>query len=115
MKKAHIKELERINASIPKELLEKIQKEQLVTPTMKEVAEKALVSDLPKEKKDRIYRMLKSGVFDKTELVSDPEIEKQVSQYLDEQIELSQKAGRLPKNLKLGKKAMQRVKRQVKE
>lgn len=101
MKKAHLKEIERINKNIPKELTDNLIKKELAYPVLRELAMKALndpeVAHLVSEEDRANYQaMLDSGYLDEMIDVVDPEIEKKIDEYLDIEFEKARKLGRLP-------------------
>lgn len=117
MKKKHLRVLDDITKSIPKELIEKLTKTVPMFETLKEIATRALTDDSVAESdKDRFRTMLASGYLDKTEEVIDEEIEKQINDYVEAEIEKAIKLKRLPKKpSKLNHKGKQNVRRNQEE
>jgi len=110
MKKKHLKELERITASVPKELRDNVVKEVEMAPTVKKVLRLALESDgIDEKKKNRIRNLLESGKLDKKIYETNEDIEKQINEHLDREIEKSIKLGRLPKEDKAYKKKIEKL------
>lgn len=100
MRKKYELELKRIQASIPADLLKRLMKKEKTFSASKEIMERALVDPevtLSPEQRRRYTNMLASGYFDKEEDVLDEEVEKQISDYVDAEIEKARKLGRLPK------------------
>lgn len=102
MKKKHLKEIERIQKSIPKELLDKLIIKRPFSPIAKEIIMRALANPkevegiVSAEELEKYQAMLDSGELDRTEEVSDPEIEKQIDEYYNKEFEKARKLGRLP-------------------
>ena len=121
MKKSTIRELQRISQSIPKELLDKLMVTRLKSPTVVEVVKKALADDtVSKEKKEQLQHLVDSGYLNQTETVADPEIEKQIDEYMDKEIERAIKLGRIPdpkkdKDLKDFRKKIKKLQKNAKE
>lgn len=118
MKKKHIRELRRITDSIPKELSSKLMRKEYASPTIREIAMRAVKDPkVSKRDKERYQAMIDSGYLDKMVEVIDHKIEKQISDYLETEIEKAKKLGRLPKvapKLKL-KDALRKSKKHVKK
>lgn len=97
MKKKHLAEIRRITDSIPKHLMDNLMKEELESPTIKEIAMRGLedpsVSDRDKA---RFRAMLDSGMLDRKVKVVDPVIEKQIDEYMDAEFKKARELGRLP-------------------
>ena len=121
MKKSTIRELQRISQSIPKELLDKLMVTRLKSPTVVEVVKRVLVDDtVSKEKKEQLQHIIDSGYLNQTETVADPEIEKQIDEYMDKEIERAIKLGRIPdpkkdKDLKDFRKKIKKLQKNAKE
>ena len=97
MKKSTLKELKRISAGIPKDLLDKLMIEKDVAPSVVEVVRRALVDpDVSAEKKEQLQHLMDSGYMNIKEKVVDPEIEKQIDEYMNKEIERAIKLGRIP-------------------
>lgn len=121
------RELKRITESIPRELLDSLMKKENLSPTIKHLFNKALTdkevsATLTDEQRERFKLILESGVLDKQVDVLDFDTEKAIDAYLQAEIELSIRAGRLPKEapqwaklLKKGKKYAKRQNNRLKE
>jgi hypothetical protein len=97
MRKKHIRIIKQIQEGIPQDLLKRLTKTELQSPTIKKVFEKALVDPGTTERQRRnIQAMLDSGKLDKTVEVLDHEVEKLIDEYLSEEIAKAVKLGRLP-------------------
>ena len=97
MKKKHLRIIKQIQEGIPQDLLKRLTKTELQSPTIKKVFEKALVDPATTERQRRnIQAMLDSGKLDKTVEVLDHEVEKLIDAYLAEEISKAVKLGRLP-------------------
>lgn len=102
MKKKHLKEIERINKSIPKELLNKLIVLDYKFPTIRDIVIKAMKNPdevehiVSKEQLEKYKAMLLSGYLDQKHEMTNPEIEKQINDYLDAEFEKARKLGRLP-------------------
>ncbi len=104
MKKKHLREIERINKSIPKHLLDNLMKKEMAFPTVKEIMTRALTDpNVSEEDKAKYKMMLDSKYFDKEVEVLDESIESQINAYLDHEFEKARKLGRLPPPQKMPK------------
>ncbi len=109
MKKKHLREIQRINKLIPKEMLARLTKKQYKTPTTREMINKVLEN--PEEtahivsSKDlaKYKAMKKSGILDEMEEVIDHEVEKEIDDFLEKEFEKARKLGRLPPPQKMPK------------
>jgi len=91
------KELRRIQASIPKPLLQFVVTETAITPTMKDVVDKALEDpDFPAEKKEELRILKANGYFDRKKVRQNDNIAKQIDNYVNREIKKAVKDGRLP-------------------
>lgn len=124
MKKKHLLEIQRINKSIPKELLDKLTTQQYKFPTLREIAMKAIanpleVAHIVSPAQLRKYKeMLDSGYLDQKEEVINHDVEKEIDAFLDVEFEKARKLGRLPppqKMPKLKNKSKQNYVRENKE
>jgi hypothetical protein len=100
MKKKHLRVIRMIQEKIPKDLLLNLMKEVDEAPTIKKVMELALTkpdSEVSPTKKKNIRRLLASGRLDRKVMVLDHDVEKQIDIFLQEEIDLAVKLGRLPK------------------
>jgi len=90
-------ELERISRNIPDELLDNLYKEEEANVTIKTVIAKALDDDdFPEEKKERYRTLLNSGELDGTVEREQEDVREELEQWLEDEIQKSIKAGRLP-------------------
>lgn len=121
MKKQTIRELRRISMSIPKELISKLMKEELVAPTVVEVVEKALVDpNVSAEKKVQLQHLKDSGYLNRKEMRIDMEVQKQIDEYVDGEVKRAIKLGRIPdpkkdEDLKEFRKKIKKLQKDVKE
>lgn len=102
MKKKHLREIQRISKTIPKELLDTLMKEEYVAPEIR-----AMVIDVinnpektkhivTPEKLKQLKAMFASGELDQKQMVVDTDVEKQIDTYLNAEFEKARKLGRLP-------------------
>lgn len=90
-------ELERIQRSVPEELVNALYVEKEANQTIKKVIRKALDDDeFPEEKKDKYRKLLKSGKLDGTIEVLDEDAVDEYAEYMEKEIKKSIEAGRLP-------------------
>lgn len=91
------RELRRISESIPQEMLDRLIVEKEAMSTTKDLLKKAIKDkSVPKEKRDKFKNVLDSGYLNFTEKVSDPEVEKEIEEWVDNQIEIAIRNGRVP-------------------
>ena len=121
MKKKHLNILKEITSSIPAELIQNLMKKEDQFSTMKEILRRGLDDpSVPEDKKARFRAMLASGHLDKqVEVINEP-IEKQISDYVEAEIERFIKEGKLPARrawpkLKLKQYARRRSKKSKEE
>ncbi len=96
IKAKDLKELQRIQASIPKELSDRLVTERASTPTMAKVLSMALHrKDLTEEQREKLQTVWDSGVLHQKEQVVNRTIEKRIDTYLTTEINKSIAAGRL--------------------
>lgn len=96
-----LKELQRIQMSIPKELTDKLIIRVKPAKEILEVYAKALLDpEVKEETKRKIQLILDSGMLDKEEDKADPAIEARINLFIEEEIEKSVKRGVLPKGKK---------------
>lgn len=96
------KELQRIQASAPDMLKKMVVRQEKLTPVMEMIVDKALESeDFSEEKKQELRALKERGYFEKKVFIEDPQIAKQLDQYVSREINKSIKAGRLPTKKKL--------------
>lgn len=121
MKAKHLRELRRITESIPKELIESLMIKEDLSPTLKEILERALLEPdtvvIP-EQKNRFKLLLDSGLVTRQVEAIDSSVEKIIDEYLTAEIDLAVKLGRLPKKAPkmklLNNKGKQYARRQAK-
>lgn len=95
-----MRELRRITESIPVALLDNLLKKEVIAPTIKELIEKALTlpeSEVTPEQRARFQNLIDSGVLDKEVEVINKDGEEAISKYIDAELALAVKLGRLPK------------------
>lgn len=97
------KVLRRIQASIPKALMDKVVYKEPVTPTIKKVAELALNENIPEWKKDKLRTLLASGDLDKTVEAENPQVAQQIDNYVQREIKKAIKNKELPTKKQLKK------------
>lgn len=100
MKKKHLRVIRDIQDRIPRDLLMRLTKTELVSPTVKAVFELALTkpdSEVSPRQKRAIKAMLDSGRLDREVEVIDKEVEIVIDAFIGEEIEKAVKLGRLPK------------------
>ena len=119
MKKKHLRVIKEIQDRIPRDLLMKLTKTEMVSPSVKKVFEKALEkpdSEVSPRKKRAIQAMLDSGKLDREVEVLDKAVEEAIDAFFQEEIDKAVKLGRLPKEApkleSLTKKGTQYAKRQ---
>lgn len=90
-------ELERISSNIPEEILNNLYYEEEANKTIKKVIRKALDDpEFPEEKKEKYRNLLNSGKLDKTVTREDEEVREELDEWLENEIQKSIEAGRLP-------------------
>lgn len=100
MKKIHLKEIERIQASLPSDIKSRLFKEISLNPTIKEVFERASADETNTEEvRQKAKDVLLTGVLDKTEVIVDEEVAKEANEYFEKEISRSIALGRLPAKL----------------
>lgn len=101
MKEIHekdLRELQRIQDSIPKEWKDRLVIKRAVTPTMAKVLSIAMHTKGITEEQKQMYQNIKdSGLLSQTEDVENQSIKKKINKYVSDEIEKSIKAGRLSK------------------
>jgi hypothetical protein len=91
------KVLREIQNSIPPLLRRNASSSQKLTPTIEMVMNKALESEtISEEKKTQIRHLLESGQFSKTSVQENPQVTKQIDNYVSREINKAIRAGRLP-------------------
>lgn len=94
-----LKELQRIQKSIPKELSERLIVKRMITPATAQALELGLRDkNLSDEFKERLRIVKESGLFHQKEETVNKSVEKKIDAYLTEQIRRSIAAGRLSNN-----------------
>lgn len=119
MRKKHLRVIQMIQEGIPRELLMNLTKMEQQGATIRKVYEIALTKpddEITPRQKRNIQAMLDSGRLDKEVEVLDEAVEKQIDEYMREEIDKAVKLGRLPKQApvlkSLSKKGIQYAKRQ---
>ncbi len=100
MRKKHLRVIRDIQDRIPRDLLMRLTKTELVSPTVKAVFEKALEKpddEVSPRQKRAIKAMLESGKLDRTVETIDKEVEMVIDAFIGEEIDKAVKLGRLPK------------------
>lgn len=98
MKKKHLKELERIQDSVPDSIKGRLLRKKKVTPTVRKVVDLALNDpEISDKKKEQLRNLNDTGLFDKSEEVVNKTAQKELDEYMNTQIARSIAAGRLPK------------------
>lgn len=91
------KELSRIQQSIPKALIENVVSETHLTPTIKDVIDKAIEDpDFPAQKKEQIIKLKEAGYFDKTVVRQNDKIAKMIDDFVARETRKAVRAGKLP-------------------
>lgn len=91
------KELSRIQQSIPKALLENVASETHLTPTIKDVVDKAIEDpDFPAHKKEQLIKLKEAGYFNKTVVRQNDKIAKMIDDFVVRETKKAVKEGRLP-------------------
>jgi len=97
MKKHVLKELERIQRSIPQEMIARLTEIRSVSPTLKKVVDIA-INELDDPKKvEQLKNLRDMGLFNKKEETLNKTAQHEIDKYVTEQIGMSVLAGRLPK------------------
>ena len=89
--------LAEIQARIPKEIKDRILRNESAYGALREVMEKSLSENITKEKRDEYETILKSGMLDKTVMTTDPDAEKEADEWLGREIQMAIKRGELPR------------------
>lgn len=111
MKKKHIQLLKEINTRVPQEWKDALMHKVKLSPTIKEVFEKALIDpDFPEEKKSKIKNILDAGVLDQEVMEVNDIIEKQIDEFITAEVAREVELGNLPK--KITQKATKKTKKQ---
>lgn len=98
IKDSDLKELRRIQESIPKDLLDRLVVKRSVTPTMAKALSLFLHrKDLTPEQREKAQALKDSGILNQKEEVVNQSVQKKIDRYVSEEIEKSIKAGRLSK------------------
>lgn len=98
MKKKHIKTFADINASIPKEMTARLMIKRNKYEQQKKVALLALEDpNFPEEKKEAIKNLLTAGHLDVEEEVESEEVQKEIYEYIKNEIIKKVEEGVLPK------------------
>lgn len=99
MKKKYLRVLHEIQESIPKELLERLMKKEIIGSTVKEVIERALKEPddvVSQDEKQRFQAMIDSGYLDTEIEVIDTDVDKQIDALVGAAIAKAVADGRLP-------------------
>ena len=103
IKDSDLKELRRIQESIPKEWSDKLIRKVYITPEHKKAVDEVLRrKDLTEVQREKVQAIKDSGYFAQKEEVVNKSIEKKIKQYVEAEIEKSKRAGRLTNNDKKG-------------
>lgn len=98
MKKQVKKELNRIQDSIPADMKKRLIRNQYASPTVRKILRLALKDEsVSQEKKDSIQTIIDTGIVDKKEDVINQTAQKEIDNYVDQEIAKSIVAGRLPR------------------
>ena len=90
--------LKSISDRVPEELTMALMQEQPMAPATIEAVNKAIDDpETPLKLRERLILVRDSGLLNQTELVVNPEIEKQVDEWFADEIKTAIKLGRLPK------------------
>lgn len=96
IKDSDLRELRRIQESIPKEWQDKLIVKRHVTPTMAKALSLFLHrKDLTPEQREQAQAIKDSGILEQKEDVVNQSVQKKIDRYVSEEIEKSIKAGRL--------------------
>lgn len=100
LSKKHLRVIREIQNRIPKELLMSLTKKEIQAPTIKKVIEEALrrpdTAVSPRQKR-RLQAVLDSGTLDREVEVLDHSVEAQIDAFIQAEVDLAVKLGRLPK------------------
>lgn len=92
-----IKELRRISSRIPEEMLDRLMVEKDVAPVVKEVLERACKDkDVPKKLRDKYRNIIDAGYIDLKEMIVDEDVQKEVDEWVENEIDKAIKLGRIP-------------------
>lgn len=96
LKESDLREIRRIQESIPEDLKRRIVIKRAVTPAMAQAVRLGLHSkDVPPEVKEKLQHIKDSGIVDQKEEVENKTVAKKIRRYVDSEIEKSIRAGRL--------------------
>jgi hypothetical protein len=116
LKPEHIKELQRIQNSIPKSLAEGVMKETQPGKEMLDTLKQALNDpELTPEQRRKTKLIIESGYLEKKVMSEDPEVIAEIDTYIEKEIEKSVRLGRLPDKKKKNKNIKKKLKRVVVE
>lgn len=116
MKKKDLKELLRIQETIPEDLKSRLFINRAVTPTISKVMKLAMKDpDMTEEKRQQMQTLKDSGMLDQKEKVVNKTVEKKIDAYLTEEMNKSIKAGRLtpPSESELKGKYLKKCKKKM--
>jgi hypothetical protein len=97
IKDKDLREMRRIQASIPEDLKKRLVRKVKVTPTMSKAIDLVLKQDLTKEQREKFENIKKSGILEQKEEVVNKSVERAVDQYVTAEMLKSIRAGRLSK------------------
>lgn len=96
------KEIQSINARIPKQLLNKVYKEGIIAPTVVKVVDEALADpNFDPEKKAKLQVLKDNGHFHKKKVIENPKVAQQIDNFLSRELNKAVKEGRLPNRSQL--------------
>jgi hypothetical protein len=98
-----LRELRRISESIPHDLLDSLLKKEAIAPTTTKLIEKAIAlpdgeMGMTPQKRARFEHLLKSGIITQEIDVINPDTESAISKFIEAELALAVKMGRLPKD-----------------
>jgi hypothetical protein len=101
IKAEYIKVLQRIQDSIPTELLAQVTKRERIAQPVEEIIERALIDpEVSQETKERFQMVKDSGYLDREIDVENREVTRKIDQFIESEIEKAVKRGELPKGKK---------------
>lgn len=107
-------ELKRISSRVPKYLLNMVSDEVKLTPTIEDVALKAMSGGIKDtEKRKEITRLFNEGEFSKKKVVENPKVAKQLDNWYAREINKAIREGRLPHANKLKDPFLREIKNNI--
>jgi hypothetical protein len=98
MRSKHLKELTRINESIPQKMKDRLVVMRNQTPTINKVVSLALHDpEVPEKQKERLRHLKEAGTFSVKREEVNKTAQKEIDDYVTQEIAKSIAAGRLPK------------------